>query len=390
MALAAIGYILYTFRDFMKCLFFVSMTIEELGSFMEVTMDILKKCVWNKNWIVGKYSMIKNSAGNIKLSREEDTFGLSTGFYVGTYKRIPFLAIVTDNVLNGFGDWVPRHPGITFIMFRWHQKHLWELLKEIRLEEKPTDNFVTGFNTETINGRSRSGFKSLFLPEGIGEEIENYVKWFVTPEGEEWYRKMNQPYKLSILLYGSVGTGKTAIARAISDVTQRSLTHVRLVTAQENRDISHETVCYIAGSRNDVILFDEIDKLFSDNVQGSKVDPGTLLSLLNGDLLDGQIIVLTANDLNLIPEDFRESLLRPRRIDKKYELKGITEYQKKAACKFYKIQYSEKVQKMQSMAEVMEHIMSVSKIKLDKKAGVRIACKSKQSVKNDNMVAAQR
>lgn len=363
MLLAAGGYVLYALRDFMKCLFFASMTIEELGSFMEVTMEMVKKSVWNKNWTVGKWSMVKKSAQNIRLAKEQSSFGLAPGFYIGFYRKRPFIVIISDEVLQGFGDYLPRHPSITFIMFRWHHKYLWEILREIRSQEKPIDNFVTGFNVETIHGRQRMGFKSIFLPEGMSEELESYVKWFITPEGEAWYRRMHQPYKLAILLYGSVGTGKTAVARAIADVTQRSLTHIRLMTTQENRDISHETVAYVAGSRNDVILIDEIDKLFSKETKGEKIDAGTLLAMLNGDLLDGQIIVLTANDLNLIPGDFRTSLLRARRIDKKYELTGATEYQKRQACKFYDVPYSDEVNQMQSMAEVMDYIMSVAKSK---------------------------
>src|SRR5690606_32095405 len=115
---------------------------------------------------------------------------------------------------------------------------------------------------------------------------------------------------------------------------------------------------------------------FTEETKGSKVDPGTLLSLLNGDFLDGQIIVLTANDLDLIPKDFRESLLRPRRIDKRYELAGVTEYQKIKACEFYGIRYCEKVEDMNSMAEVMEYIMSVSKVNLERQSNIRIRSKN--------------
>src|SRR5690606_7155798 len=106
MVLAAGGYILYTLRSYLISILFVSMTIEELGSFMEVTMDMLKECVCNKNWIVGRYSLIKHSAENIKLLKEQEAFGLDTGFYIGLFKRKPFVAIIEEKVLNGYGDWV--------------------------------------------------------------------------------------------------------------------------------------------------------------------------------------------------------------------------------------------------------------------------------------------
>lgn len=88
-----------------------------------------------------------------------------------------------------------------------------------------------------------------------------------------------------------------ALARAIADVTYRSLTHVRLVSTTEDSNISHETAISVAKARNDVILMDEIDKLFLPQTRGNIVDPATLLTLLNGDILDGQIIILTANDV---------------------------------------------------------------------------------------------
>ena len=107
-----------------------------------------------------------------------------------------------------------------------------------------------------------------------------------------------------------------------------------------------------------MVLFDEVDKLFlEENEESSRVDPATLLQLLNGDMLNGHIIVMTANDLELIPETFRDGFLRARRIDRIYELNAPTDYQKAAACEYYGVEPDEVIQNAGSMADVMEHIL---------------------------------
>lgn len=355
--LASILYIVYKVSDFLRCMLFVSLTVEELGSFMEVIMEILKEHVWNKNWIIGGLSMTKVTAALIKYKKESELLALDSGFYIGRYRSKWIFVTVIDKQLNGFGDWVPRHPLIKIHTMRWNQKILLEFIQQAKQEEKPIDNFATGFHSQHIQGRKRSGFNGIFLPSGMKEEIKSQVEWFCSKEGEAWYRAIHQPYKLVYLFHGSAGSGKTALARAIADVTQRSLTHVRLLSTRENLDISHETVSFVAACHNDVILFDEIDKIFIKDCTGNKVDPGTLLGLLNGDLLHGQIIILTANNLEAIPEEFRFSFLRCRRIDRIYEFTHPTEEQKQEACEYYSVAYDNEIAIKQSMADVMDCIM---------------------------------
>lgn len=358
MLLAAGAYVLYTLRDFLKSLFFASLSIEELGSYMESSMDILKRCVWNKNFTIGWLSMTKMSAALLKNGNEKETLALDVGFYMGMYRWRPILVTIFDKQLQGFGDWVPRHPQIRIWTLRIFKNVLIEFIRQAKREEKPIDSVVTGTTIDRVRGRNRFGFEGLFLPEGIGKEINDLVRWFTSKEGCDWYYDMKQPYKLVIMFHGAFGTGKTALARAIADVTSRSLNHVRLVTDKEKVDISQETISYILNCKNDVILFDEVDKLFlEENKESSKVDPATLLQLLNGDLLNGHIIILTANDLELIPETFREGFLRARRIDRIYEFGLPTAYQKKQACEYYQVDYNDEIEEAKSMADIMDTIM---------------------------------
>ena len=358
MALGTIVYVLYLFRDFLRSLFFASLSIEELGSILESSMSILKDCVWNKNFTIGWLSMTKIPVSLLQAGDEQELLTLDVGFYFGFYRWRPILVTVTDKQLHGFGDWVPRHPMIRIWTFRICKGVLIDFLKQAKSEAKPIDSVATGMTVDRIRGRFRHGFEGLFLPEGMSEEINNLVQWFDSKEGSDWYKKMHQPYKLVFLFHGKFGSGKTAIAKAISDVTNRSLNHIRLVTDKDKVDVSQETISYVLGRCNDVVLFDEVDKLFlEENKDSNRIDPATLLQLLNGDMLNGHIIVMTANDLTLIPDTFREGFLRARRIDRIYELNAPTDFQKVAACEYYGIEPNEIIQKAGSMAEVMEYIM---------------------------------
>lgn len=358
LVLGAIGYILYQIKTIIFTTIFVSLNIEELGSFMEATMKLLKKSVINQNWIIGRFSMVKLSPEELKPTKEGDLLSLDTGFYIGKLYGKFILVNIVDEKPTSFFD-AHRHPSIQLITFRWNSSILIDFLAEVRRTEEPIDVLATGWDYEVIRGRKRHDFDGLFLPSGVKNDIISTIEWFI--RSEDWYAKMKQPYKLVFLLYGSPGTGKTAIANAIADRTTRSLTHIRLTSDKENNDLSHETISMISNSKNSVILIDEIDKIFVDNESKSKVDATALLSILNGEFLSGQIIILCCNNLENIPESFRNSLLRSRRIDKKYEFGKAIEEQKKNACKFYNIPYNEDIKNCEFMSDVLERIIDIKR-----------------------------
>ncbi len=355
----AAGYLLYSIKDFLFNCIFVSLKIEELGSFMETTVMVLKNQVLNQKWAIGRFSMVHISTEEIKKDREMDNCCLDAGIYFGIYKDKYIIVTIDDKTSISMWDYMPRHPVITIIAFRWNSWIFKDLLSKIKEEERPIDLFATGFECQKIRGRQRHGFEGLFLPHEMENEIKDLVLWFISPKGEQWYRKMKQPYKLVLLFYGIPGTGKTAIAKAIADITRRSLIHMKLISSKENKDISHEIACMSVDCKNDILLYDEIDKLFlEENKEVSKIDPATLLQILNGDFLDGHILILTLNDLDRIPESFRNSLIRSRRVDRKFELGMATRDQKERACAFYGIKYSKRINRLTTMADVIEHLMN--------------------------------
>ena len=162
MALGSVVYVLYILRDFFRSLLFASLSIEELGSILESSMDILKGCVWNKNLTIGWLSMTKIPASLLQTGDEEDLLTLDVGFYFGFYKWRPILVTVADKQLHGFGDWVPRHPLIRVWTPRIFKGVLVEFLKQAKQEAKPIDSVATGMTVDRIRGRFRHGFEGLF------------------------------------------------------------------------------------------------------------------------------------------------------------------------------------------------------------------------------------
>lgn len=342
-------FFIYKIRDFLQSLFFVSLTIEELGSFTKTIINVISPNIYNINYAIGSHSVFKSSV-------KEDTFYLNPGFYFGFYKR--------KFILLRIQDWNPqassevRHPIISLMFFRWNKKILLNLLDEIIKEDAPVDYYVSHYNWISI-ARKRYGFEGLFFDKNLKEEIIKLVSWFVSKEGSEWYHFMRQSYKLVLLFHGPPGSGKTALAKAIADITNRSLVTMKLSSIRKDVDIGTSVISNLSHFSNSVILFDEIDKLFIEETDGSKIDPTTLLGILNGDFLNGQILIITANELERIPESFRESMLRHRRIDVKYEIDAPTSEQLEAVCSYHNLCYTDLVGNSASMAEVVEKIMLI-------------------------------
>lgn len=81
---------------------------------------------------------------------------------------------------------------------------------------------------EVINDK-----KTIFLDAAIKEELDRNVIFF--RDNKDWYIKNNQPYKLTIALYGEPGTGKTSLIRYISDLLNSDLHSMSLATMRLDR-----------------------------------------------------------------------------------------------------------------------------------------------------------
>lgn len=177
------------------------------------------------------------------------------------------------------------------------------------------------------------------------QEIKDLIDDFVNKKN--MYSKQIITHKLTLLLYGEAGTGKSSLIQAISKCTKRSIIDVRLSafkTNQQLNDIFYSGKIYVMNDKgesvvdaidNDKIIYmlEEIDTIDmctnvvkipfkkkkidkKDEEEEEEIDNlnlGTLLTIFDGTMnTNNRIMLITTNK----PELLDERLIRPGRITK--------------------------------------------------------------------------
>jgi hypothetical protein len=221
--------------------------------------------------------------------------------------------------------------------------------------------------------------KNIFFEDK--NKLINYIDPFVyDPDqlinlGEEKYKRSGFTFKAGLLFYGSPGCGKTSTIKAILKYTNRhgiiiNLSRVKTCEELENifrkrrfdkKDVSGKQLCYIledcdafenniistrkdkdkdkkdkykekvkdiqkdGEEKNDVLNMARLIEATCSSVSSRKDDDelnlSCFLNILDGIIeLHGIMIILTTN----YPEKIDDALIRPGRIDFKYEFKKTT------------------------------------------------------------------
>lgn len=174
--------------------------------------------------------------------------------------------------------------------------------------------------------------------DSVALEPETRQKIFVECErffkGEEHFRKLGLPWKLTMLLHGMPGTGKSTIAKLIASIYSSNIHTVNL------NEISGQGLNQMVSEvrRGDILLLEDIDTCKathrrSEDKNGSgnvtdwedglsfTVDLTTLLNTLGGvEELDGVIIIMTTNHRNKLDP----ALVRAGRVEIDFEVPLIT------------------------------------------------------------------
>lgn len=158
---------------------------------------------------------------------------------------------------------------------------------------------------------------------GLEEQVKKIREIVELPlKYPDVFRKMGFEAPKGILLYGSPGTGKTLIARAIASETEAYFVHVNgpeiMNKFYGESEAKLREIFKEAKSRAPSIIFlDELDSIAPrrEYVQGEveKRVVAQLLALMDGLESRGQVIVIGATN---IPDSLDPALRRPGRFDK--------------------------------------------------------------------------
>lgn len=204
--------------------------------------------------------------------------------------------------------------------------------------------------------------ESVYLPEKMKKEIRDEFENFFGME--KLYNEFEIPYRIGFLFYGPPGTGKTSLVKALAYHYQINIFIINLNDENINdENISNHLVNIGNQPGKKILLFEDIDSAFSAkemikneckeeiafarinransdgktddvaNIQKKYLTYSGLLNALDG--IDsnyrGLIIIMTTNYI----EKLGDALIRPGRIDKKFELTYGDEFQIKEMTKSF-------------------------------------------------------
>jgi chaperone BCS1 len=163
--------------------------------------------------------------------------------------------------------------------------------------------------------RKRS-LQSVILKESLIDDIVVDVRRFLA--AETWYAERGVPWRRGYLLYGPPGTGKTSLIRALAGAFDRDLALLDIASDRLD-DIKLATLMAEVPERC-VIVLEDIDAAFNGRTSkdaGKGITFSGLLNALDGILSqEGRVLFMTTNH----PERLDPALVRPGRVDRKYEL----------------------------------------------------------------------
>lgn len=147
--------------------------------------------------------------------------------------------------------------------------------------------------------------------------VLSIVQRFVDREHSRETEESGDPYKESLLLTGPPKTGKTTIAELIAIKYNRPI--YELVLNQTGMDDGILRTLASSVPPHSVILVDELE----DQIVAAQTNPQCFVTLSGikqafdgvARLSHGTILLLTANSMEHLPQNFREELLRPGRVN---------------------------------------------------------------------------
>ncbi len=195
----------------------------------------------------------------------------------------------------------------------------------------------------------------------IGGSSKSIVKDVYRYENSKTFYNTRQiPYKRGYILYGPPGTGKTTIIKMIASMFNKNIYKISIdeETVSLKSLISNIDCIY----DNSILLIEDIDRLFSSDMEEDYSIMSDFLNLLDGlDSVYNCLTFITTNNYELLRANFAPEFFRPGRIDVIKEVGYMS--QKEIADYFVYFYSTDKEQKKLESSKINE--MPEAEIKLD-------------------------
>lgn len=286
--------------------------------------------------------------------------GIGYGNHIFFYKRRLFW--VNKTRLESTGVSQEKQQFIITGLTRNHQIFN-ELVEEFRYRDKPNELSVYHWRDNCWSNPTavhKRPIETVIVAEDIKTKILGDITYFIN--NEAWYRTRGMPYKMTYVLHGKPGTGKTSLVKTLASHFNRNVYAVNLGMMSDN---SFEHALTTVPPRS-IILIEDFDTTSAvkarsgsvpytephgDNDTPAPTHPGMgsgeqfkitqdgdslgfsllslsgILNVLDGVVsLNDTIVMMTTNHI----ENIDDALLRKGRVDHIVEIPYLTDTEVKA------------------------------------------------------------
>lgn len=310
------------FLSFMKAQFTTSLTFNNAGWEQRQTFIRLSNFIHERCTEFGSRTIMVESSYDWRDGRSKMMLTIGSGNHFFFYKGRPLLLTRIEHG-NNQGDTIKE----VITLFKFGRSH--KLFHDLVEENKPkaTGQLVVSAwekgewrkTGEVDCAGIRSVALDLLVREFFIKEFTKFVK------GKDDCRRLGIPHKLSMILHGLPGSGKTSIIRALAAEFDLNVCTLDLSCISDRELMMAVSLV----PRNSILLIEDFDSAShlksrqTEEVSGgllSLANIGTLSGVLNA--LDGVaslndvVVMMTTNHL----EQIDPALIRPGRIDHVVEL----------------------------------------------------------------------